>query len=310
MAGVALAGRYLTALVEGERSGCARTPFGIGEAVAQTRRRRRLAAPWIRDGRGCGPSRDRKSGEAAGVRHGRYGSGRPRPRPPVRVVGSRGRAGGRRRCGRRATALARLVGREHPRFQRLVPLPGFQRHRRRSRPSPGLECADGGCLHGTGSDYRARRGRVRTDRVTRGPEPVQHDLADMGGPLAAEARRGSRRRQRGEGLAVGGEDGQPQPVDDESPSGRTDLHHDQRDERGDGAGCAARSSNHGRLSDVVAGDCPCPHRALGRVDRAHAKRLVACNRRGHEGGLPTSGATLRVRACRISIERCGASTTR
>ena len=50
--------------------------------------------------------------------------------------------------------------------------------------------------------------------------------------------------------------------------------------------------------------------ALGGVDRGHATRLVARNRRGHEGGLPTSCAALWVRRARISIVRSGVSTTR
>ena len=59
---------------------------------------------------------------------------------------------------------------------------------------------------------------------------------------------------------------------------------------------AARGSNHGRLSDVVAGDCPGPDRALGGVDRGHATGLVARNRRGHEDELPTSCTALWIRS--------------
>ena len=56
--------------------------------------------------------------------------------------------------------------------------------------------------------------------------------------------------------------------------------------------CAARGTNNGRLSGVVAGDCPGPDRPFGGVDGGHATRLVAHNPRGHEGGLPTSGSAL------------------
>ena len=80
-----------------------------------------------------------------------------------------------------------------------------------------------------------------------------------------------------------------QPVDGASSTQRTDLHYCYRNQCGDGAGCAARGTNNGRLSGVVAGDCPRPERPFGGVDRGHATCLVAHNRRGHEDGLPTSG---------------------
>ena len=78
----------------------ARSPSGIGQAAAGARDRWRPAAPRIRDGGGRGAPGDCGSEEASGIRHGRYGSGRPRPGPPVGVVRRRGLAGGGCRCGR------------------------------------------------------------------------------------------------------------------------------------------------------------------------------------------------------------------
>ena len=98
MAGVALAGD-LTPLVEGtdpvvldhrlESVKLLHGPGGDGDSRHH----------GYVTGRGGGPPGDRGSEEASSVRHGRHDAGRSRPGPPVSVVGSRGRTGGR--CRRR-----------------------------------------------------------------------------------------------------------------------------------------------------------------------------------------------------------------
>jgi hypothetical protein len=82
----------------------------------------------------------------------------------------------------------RHLGREH-RPRPAAPLSGVQRHRPRSGPGPGLERGHGRCLH---RSVGVRSGepavlRLRGDRPTRGPQPVEHHLPLLEPGLADQA---------------------------------------------------------------------------------------------------------------------------